>query len=140
MEKQTNNASMLQLAGRPELMARVRAAGVHVEANPFANTRLLDGDLLAHPVGAFLEAGLDVSLSCDNTLFSGSPAYTHDGGPSRQLATLRTEYGLSWRQLLRTTLAAIDAGFDRAVDKAALKEQVVAGWREVLGSAEVDTQ
>lgn len=128
----------LQMAGWTELMDRARAAGVHVEANPFGNTRLLQGDLLAHPVGEFLRAGLSVSMSCDNTLFSGTPAYSHDGGPSRQLATMRSEYGLSWQQLLETTLAAIDAGFDRAVDKASLKARVVAGWREALGGAAID--
>ena len=108
---------------------------MHVETNPFGNTRLLGGELGPHPIRQFLDAGLSVSMSCDNTLFSGSPAYTHDcGGPSRQLATMRDAYGLSCEQLMGTVLAAIDAGFDRTADKAALKARVTAGWREVLGA------
>ena len=108
---------------------------MHVECNPFGNTRLLGGALCAHPLREFLAAGVSASVSCDNTLFSGSPRYTHDGGPSRQLAALRHEYGLSWSQLLECTLSAIDAGFDRSVDKEALKQRVAAGYRSLLGDA-----
>jgi adenosine deaminase len=124
----------LQLSGRPELMNRLKRGGVHVEANPFGNTRLLGGELGGHPIRQFLDAGLSVSMSCDNTLFSGSPAYVHDGGPSRQLATMMEEYGLSCQQLMDMMLAAIDAGFDRGADKAALRERITAGWREVVGA------
>ena len=35
-------------------------------------------------------------------------------------------------QLMGTMLAAIDAGFDRTADKAALKQRIAAGWRDVL--------
>ena len=53
---------------------------------------------------------------------------------------LRFEQGCHQRQqLLSTTLAAIEAGFDRAIDKVALKARVVTGWREVLGSAALDS-
>lgn len=113
----------LQMGGCPELIERVKEAGMHVECNPFGNMRLL-AQLSDHPVREFVSRGLSVSLNCDNTLFSGTPEYHHDGGPSRQLAYMHYSLGMDWETLREMTLDSVDAAFCPDVDKEALKERI----------------
>jgi len=113
----------LQMGGNKKLLQAVREAGIHVECNPFGNMRLLDR-LQDHPIREFIAAGLAVSLNCDNTLFSGTTVHHHDGGPTRQTAFMVHTLGMDWDTLLGITLASIDAGFNRTVDKEALKCRV----------------
>lgn len=101
----------------PALMAAVAAQGIAIEAclSSNAQTRAVErlGD---HPVGAYLEAGIRVTLATDNWLIS-------DVALSGEYELAQRDLGLSNAQIDRLILNGFEAGFAPAAIKAQLLQQ-----------------
>lgn len=107
------------------LTAEVAARGIAIEAclSSNAQTRAVDrlGD---HPVAAYLEAGIGVTLATDNWLIS-------DVALSGEYDLAQRELGLTDGQIDRLILN----GFAAAFAPAPLKEQLLTQAREALAAA-----
>lgn len=107
----------------PALIAHLVAHQVPLEVCPTSNVRTgvaegWDG----HPVGALLAAGATVTISTDD------PAM-FDCDLAGELRTLHDRYGPDLAHPERLTLAAVDASWLPAADRAALHDRIAGWWR-----------
>jgi adenosine deaminase len=78
---------------------------IHLEMAPTCHVQVgAVPSLEAHPLGPFLRAGFSVGVNTDNRLMS---AVT----PASELAAVATAFDLSWAEVERLVVDAIDAGF-----------------------------
>lgn len=104
-----------------DLLRLAAAANVHVEVclTSICTPSKCPG-YAAHPIRRMVDAGLSVSLSCDNLTLSGDPEYgaayplhadSSYAHPSGELAHLVVDCGFSWREAAERVLDGVRAGF-----------------------------
>ena len=109
-------------------IAAARRLGLHFEVCPTSNVHTgTVASLAAHPVGAMLRAGLDVSVSTDNRLMSGVTL-------SGELEAVHREIGLSVQQIVGMNRAAAQASFLPAAARATALA-ALDGWQDALAGA-----
>lgn len=78
---------------------------VHLEMAPTCNTQIGAVDAVAaHPIGAFLRHGFNVSVNTDNRLMSKV-------SPSSEMHAVAKAFNLGWREVQRLVENAINSGF-----------------------------
>jgi adenosine deaminase len=118
----------IQMAGNEPLITATKLRGIHIECQPFSNIAHIP-TLETHPTGEFARKGLSVSLNCDNLMFSGDAAHPHDGGPSLQLACLKSKLSMEWDEIADMTQQACNHLFGvTEADRAALKARIAQGF------------
>lgn len=109
-------------AAPSEWVERARALGLHFEVCPSSNVHTgVVASVSAHPIGAMLQAGLDVSCSTDNRLMSGVTL-------SGELQALHEQLGLSLAQLGRMMASAAEASFLPADVRADAHRRITQGF------------
>lgn len=99
--------------------SRVRERGILLELCPSSNVQTgVCARVADHPFGALAEAGLRVSINCDNRLMSATTL-------SRETLLLADAFDYGVEDLLRFTLDAADAAFLPAGAKRRLVEDVI---------------
>ena len=111
--------------GAPQADA-LREAGVHFEVCPTSNLHTgAAASIAAHPIRAMWQAGLSLSVQCDNRLISGVSA-------SGEALRLRMHAGFDDADLLRMGLQAAQASFHAPSDRRAARETLLA-WGHAQG-------
>jgi adenosine deaminase len=107
----------VRLRERPDLVEEVRSRGIFVEANPTSNLRTgAVASYREHPVRAWFDSGLKVTLSTDDPGVFGVDLL-------HEYAVLSGELGFSPRELLAVSRNGLDSLFLPAAAKAALIEE-----------------
>jgi adenosine deaminase len=95
---------------------------VHLELAPTCNVQIgAVGSIAEHPIGPFLRAGFDVGVNTDNRLMS-------DVLPSSELAAVSAAFDLTWPEVARLTVNAVEAGFAPYEERRRLLTDVVEPW------------
>lgn len=111
-----------RLGEDPELLARVRDAGVTLEICLTSNVQTGAARTLGdHPLRGYLDAGLSVTLATDNRLVSGVTLTDEYVKASREL-------GLTWDELV----GVARNGFARAFAPAEVRAQMVGAFDAAL--------
>ena len=92
---------------------------VHLELAPTCNVQIgAVASIAEHPIGRFLRAGFNVGLNTDNRLMSGVT-------PSSELAAVSAAFDLSWSEVERLTVNAIQSGFAPYEERRRVLDDVV---------------
>ena len=95
---------------------------IHLELAPTCNVQIGAVNSVAeHPIGPFLRAGFTVGVNTDNRLMSGVL-------PSSELAAVAGAFELSWPEMERLAVNAIDAGFAPREVRRRVRDEVVRPW------------
>ena len=104
----------------PELLAELQMRQVHLEVCPTSNVHTGAATALStHPIGALWRAGVSLSFHTDNRLMSCTTMCAEAQG-------LHDQAGFSWSELLRMGLAAADASFLPAAQRAQARAALLA--------------
>ena len=92
---------------------------IHLELAPTCNVQIgAVGSVAEHPIGPFLRAGFNVGVNTDNRLMSGV-------SPSSELDAVTAAFDLSWGEVERLTVNAIESGFAPYEDRHRILDDVV---------------
>jgi adenosine deaminase len=92
---------------------------VHLELAPTCNVQIDAVPSIAdHPIGPFLRAGFSVGVNTDNRLMS-------DVMPSSELLAVTEAFDLSWSEVERLTVNAVEAGFAPYEERRRIVDDVV---------------
>ena len=109
-------APLLDTADGSAHAEALREAGVHFEVCPTSNLHTgAAASMATHPIRAMWQAGLSLSVQCDNRLISGVSA-------SGEALRLRLHAGFDDTDLLRMGLHAADASFHAPADRRAARD------------------
>ena len=101
---------------------------VHLELAPTCNVQIGAVPGVAdHPIGPFLRAGFSVGVNTDNRLMS-------DVTPSSELLAVTEAFDLSWAEIERLTVNAIEAGFAPYEERRQIIDEVVRPAYAALGA------
>ena len=102
----------------PTLLARLRDRGVTLELCPTSNVRLgLVPSIAQHPVRAFLERGVPVTINSDDPILLGTTL-------ARELAAVARAHHLGPEAVVGLLAAAARAAFLPAAERASLEREV----------------
>ena len=83
-----------------------------------------------HPLGPFLRAGFSVGVNTDNRLMSAV-------GPASELRTVAESFDLTWAEIERLVVNAVEAGFAPYEERRRIVDEVVRPAYAALGAAEM---
>jgi adenosine deaminase len=123
----------LEKGGSPEaarIVQRMRESDTHIELNPWSNYKIGDSvkTLKSYPLGTYLKAGLNVSLSTDDPTF-----FTRSQEPREQQLYKLWASGVltNWKDLKKLTVNGIRSSFAPEADQKALEGQVNSDFRRI---------
>jgi adenosine deaminase len=103
---------------------------IHLEMAPTCHVQVGAVPSIAeHPIGPFLRAGFSVGVNTDNRLMSAV-------SPGGELRTVAETFDLSWAEIERLVVNAIEAGFAPYEERCRIVDEVVRPAYAALGAAE----
>jgi adenosine deaminase len=109
----------------PELVKYLRKEGITLEVCPTSNVCTgVYPSLAQHPIRQLYDAGVKVTVSSDDPPLFGTDI-------DREYGLLESVYDFTPGEVAEVTLNAVQAAFLPKEDKAALRREVVAGYREL---------
>ena len=114
----------------PKLMKHLREHGITIEACPISNVKTgVVPSLRAHPIRAFFNRGLTVTVNSDDPSMFGTDM-------NNEYLQLHRELGFTIPELFRLSLNAVDSSFLPEERRSRLRESFIEEYRGLMEGAE----